>query len=74
VSAAYLNQKRSAGYKADGGTRKCSTCRNLVRPVYAGVEHLQCRQIGVMDDPDADVLPGACCKAWRTRPVPLGGL
>ncbi len=67
MSAAYLAQKRSAGYVAAGGTRKCATCRNLVHPVYAGVERLQCLQIGVMNDPDADVLPGACCKAWRVR-------
>jgi hypothetical protein len=67
MSAPYLNQKRSAGYKAEGKYHRCSTCRNLVRPIYAGVEHLQCLQIGVMNDPDADVLPGACCKAWRGR-------
>ena len=67
MSKAYLDHKRSAGYKLDGGSRKCATCRNLVRPIYEGVEHLQCLQIGVMNDPDADVLPGACCKAWRVR-------
>lgn len=65
MSAAYLNQKRSAGYRLDGGSRKCATCSHLCRPW--GPDRLQCHVIGVRDDPDADVLPGAGCKAWKVR-------
>jgi hypothetical protein len=69
VSAAYLDAKRRVGYATTGGYRHCSTCSMLARPVYAGVEHLQCQQIGIAGDPDADVLPGAHCKAWKVRMV-----
>jgi hypothetical protein len=67
MSAPYLTAKKRVGYKADGGYRKCSTCSNTCHPVYAGVHHLQCHVIGVINDPDADVAPGAGCKAWKAR-------
>jgi hypothetical protein len=67
VSAAYVTAKVRVRYAEKGGYRYCSTCLHLLRPVYAGVEHLQCQQIGVMNDPDADVLPGAHCRAWKGR-------
>jgi hypothetical protein len=69
MSAAYLNQKRSVGYVEKGGHRHCSTCALLAEPIFAGVRRLQCRQIGVCADADADVLPGAHCRAWKGRVV-----
>jgi hypothetical protein len=65
MSAAYLAQKASVGYAETGGSRKCSACANACRPW--GPDRLQCHVIGVRDDPDADVLPGAGCKAWKVR-------
>jgi hypothetical protein len=67
VSAAYLAQKRSAGYAEKGGYHFCSSCSLLAEPIFSGVKRLQCHQIGVADDPDADVKPGAHCRAWKGR-------
>ena len=67
MSATYLAQKASVGYAETGGFRYCSTCSNTARPVFSGVHRLQCHVIGVRDDPDADVKPGAHCKAWKGR-------
>jgi hypothetical protein len=67
VSAAYLAQKRSAGYKESGGYHFCSSCVMTAEVRFAGVARLQCLQIGVADDPDADIKPGAHCRAWKGR-------
>ena len=69
MSEPYLNQKRSVGYAEKGGYRYCSTCALLAEPIFSGIKRLQCRQIGVADDADADVLLGAHCRAWKGRMV-----
>ncbi|MBE3065711.1 MAG: hypothetical protein IMZ69_11935 [Spirochaetes bacterium] len=68
MSALYLKTKRSVGYAEEGGYRFCRSCQMTVRPIFDGIERLQCRVIGVADDRDADVRPGAHCKsAWKGR-------
>jgi hypothetical protein len=65
VSAPYQLAKKRVGYAESGGYRFCSACSMAVRPW--GPERIQCLQIGVADDPDADVKPGAHCRAWKAR-------
>jgi len=67
MSAAYLAQKKSVGYAETGGCRFCSSCAMTAEPIFTGVKRLQCIQIGVADDPDADIKPGAHCRAWKGR-------
>jgi hypothetical protein len=67
VSAAYQLAKKRVGYAETGGYRHCSACAMAVTPWGPG--RIQCLQIGVMDDPDADVKPGAHCRAWKGRVV-----
>lgn len=67
MSAAYLTAKRNVGYAETGGYRHCAACSMTARPIFSGTERLQCLQIGVADDPDADIKPGAHCRAWKAR-------
>ena len=63
----YLLAKSGARYAPapNHASRTCGNCGMAVRPW--GPERMQCRQIGVVDVPEADVLPGHVCRAWKVK-------